>query len=88
MIGLVAGFLLATTAARVLALAAGLEHWTTTWRVIDALTLWFIWPLERVGVGREPTLVGLLRPVDVLSAALLLVLALFLLATRTYRSRA
>jgi len=86
-VGLISGFLLATAATRLLALSAGLEQWTTTWHVIDALTIWLIWPLERVGIGLEPTLIGFLRPLDVIAGAAVVVVALYLLATRTYQRR-
>lgn len=87
-IGLIAGFLLATNAARMLALGAGLEQWTTTWQVINALTIWAAWPLEFLGLGREPTLIGYLRPLDVVTGIAFIIAALVLLATRTYESRA
>lgn len=87
-IGLISGFLIASMAARTIALVAGLEQWTTTWSVIHALTVWVIWPLDLAGVGQTPQLVGLLRPVDAVAAAILILVALFLLATRTFTRRA
>ncbi|MEZ4520944.1 MAG: hypothetical protein R3A46_04760 [Thermomicrobiales bacterium] len=86
-IGLIAGFLIASMVIRVILLAAGLEQWTITWQVVDALTLWIIWPLDQLNFGTDPTLIGRLTPLDVLVAALLTVLALFLLATRTFTRR-
>lgn len=85
---MIAGFLIASMSARTIALVAGLEQWTTTWRIIDALTLWVIWPLERFGIGQSPILIGLLRPLDLLAGALLVLAGLFLLATRTFTRRA
>lgn len=87
-IGLIAGFLIASMAARTIALVAGLEQWTTTWGIIDALTIWAIWPLEQIGFGQSPTIIGLLRPLDLLAAALLVIAGLFLLASRTFTRRA
>ena len=86
-IGIVAGALLATMVARVLALALGLEQWTATWRVIHALTFWVIGPLEFLGIGDSPQLIGSLRPLDVVAGLVVSVVALYLLATRSYRSR-
>lgn len=86
-IGIIAGVFFATMLARILALVLGMEQWTATWRVIDASTFWIIGPMEVVGVGAEPLLIGSLRPLDVLASTLLLVAALLLLATRSYRSR-
>jgi hypothetical protein len=86
-VGAIAGFLLASTSARLLALCVGMEHWTITWRVINAMTFWAIWPLDRLGIADEPVLIGSLRPLDVLAGSALIILAFFLLATRTYRSR-
>ncbi len=87
-VGLFAGFLLASTGARLLALAAGLEQWTTSWRVLNALTVWMVWPLDRIGFAQEPQLIGFLRPLDIVVGVIVIVGALFLLATRTYDRRA
>lgn len=70
------------------ALAVGIEQWTTTWRIVNALSIWAFWPLEVIGLGKEPMLLGYLRPLDVLAAFVLVVVALFLLASRTYERRA
>ena len=86
-IGIIAGALLATMLARLLAQSLGLEQWTATWRVINVTTLWIIGPLELLGIGDSPILVGSLRPMDVLAGLVVSVGALFLLATRSYRSR-
>lgn len=86
-IGIIAGYLIATMLARLLALVLGMEQWTATWRVIDASTFWIIGPLQYLGVGDEPVLIGALRPLDVLASAVMLLCALVLLATRSYRSR-
>lgn len=86
-VGLISGYLLATTLARLAALSVGLEQWTTSWRVLNALTIWSIWPFEQAGIAVEPYLIGFLRPLDLVVGLVLLFTALFLLATRTYRSR-
>ena len=86
-IGVIAGALLATMLVRVLALALGLEQWTATWRVIHTLSFWIIGPLELLGIGDSPDLIGFLRPLDVVAGLVVSVAALYLLATRSYRRR-
>jgi hypothetical protein len=80
-IGLIAGWLIAVMLLRVLLSVAGVERWTTTWRVINVLSGAFVWPLERLGLS-GPELIGALRLSDALVALLLIILGLYLLASR------
>jgi hypothetical protein len=66
---------------RVLVSVVGIEHWTTTWRVLNALSVAPTWPLERAGLD-GPLLIGSLRAGDAIVAAAIIVVGLYLLASR------
>ncbi len=80
-IGLIAGTLLTAVLMRILLRAAGVEPWTTSWRVVNTLTLPVVWPFEQIGLD-SPELVGTLIPSDLIAGTLTVVIALYLLAAR------
>jgi hypothetical protein len=80
-VGLIAGALITVMLLRVLVSMAGVERWTTTWRVLNVLSGIVFWPLERAGLT-GPVLVGTLRAGDAIVASAIVVLGLYLLASR------
>jgi hypothetical protein len=81
-IGLIAGYLIASFTLRLVLACAGVERWTTAWRVVDAATIALVWPFEAIGIGGQGV-VGAAGASDVVAAAAAIVLGLYLLATRT-----
>lgn len=81
-IGVIAGFLIAAMCLRLTLAVAGVERWTTTWAVVNAVTIAFVWPLEVIGIAGDP-LMGTARAADLVAATAAVIIALYLLAART-----
>jgi hypothetical protein len=80
--GLIAGFLIASMALRLTLAVAGIERWTTVWAIVNAATVAFVWPLDRLGVNSGP-IVGTAQAADLVATTAVVLVALYLLATRT-----
>jgi hypothetical protein len=81
-IGVISGFLIASMLLRVTLALAGVERWTVAWSVVNATTIAFVWPVERIGITSQPVL-GSLQVADLVAATVAVIAALYLLAART-----
>ncbi len=81
-----ASFVLTLLPLRLLLAAAGIAQWTTSWRVVELLTVPFVAPFELVDPLTR-TLLGNISFAEVLATGIFGFLALYSLALLTVRRR-